>query len=140
MKYFLLLGRILFSLIFVSSGLFHFSEEAVIQASLRSVPMPEILVPVAGIMAILGGLSIAFGYKAKVGALLLVVFLIPVTLFMHNFWSVESSIPVQVQLAAFMKNIALTGTALFISYFGSGSISIDSLLKKRLLKRKVAVV
>lgn len=140
MKNFLLSGRILYSLIFVSSGLFHFSKEAVIQANLRSVPFAEILVPVAGIMAILGGLSIAFGYKAKTGAILLTVFLIPVTLFMHNFWSGESSVPVQIQMAAFMKNIALLGTALFISYFGSGSFSIDSLLQKRCLKNKVAVV
>ena len=140
MKYFLLPGRILYSLIFVSSGLFHFSKEVVIQASIRSVPYAEILVPAAGIMAILGGLSIALGYKAKTGAILLVAFLIPVTLFMHNFWSGESSVPVQIQMAAFMKNIALTGTALYISYFGSGSFSIDLLLKKRCLKNKVAVV
>jgi putative oxidoreductase len=138
MSYSLLTGRILFSLIFISSGLFHFSKEAVEYAALHQVPMAEILVPIAGIMAILGGLSVAFGYKAKTGAWLLVIFLVPVTFYMHNFWSGENSLPVQTQMAAFMKNFALIGTALFIAHFGSGSLSLDSVLKMHILKCKKA--
>lgn len=134
MNYSLLTGRILFSLIFISSGLSHFSKEAVKYAALHQVPMTEILVPIAGVLAILGGLSIAFGFKAKVGAWMLVIFLVPVTFYMHNFWSVTSSLPIQVQMAAFMKNFALIGTALFIAHFGSGSFSLDTALKAHISK------
>jgi putative oxidoreductase len=91
--------------------------------------MPTVLVLVSGIIALLGGLSILLGYKAKLGALLIVIFLIPVTFTMHNFWTITD--PAQqmmktIQMSLFMKNIALIGAALMIAYFGSGPVSIDA--------------
>ena len=88
--------------------------------------MASIAVPLSGIMALLGGLSVALGYKAKWGAWLLVFFLIPVTLMMHNFWVVKDPMMAQMQEAMFMKNLALLGAALFISQVGSGSLSLDN--------------
>lgn len=55
-------------------------------ASSAGVLAATLAVIVGGIMIILGGLSIAFGYKVKIGAILLVVFLIPVTFIIHTFW------------------------------------------------------
>ena len=136
MKYALLTGRLLFSLIFISSGFFLFSKDAVMQAALKQVPMPDVLVPLAGIKAIAGGLSIAFGFKAKAGAWMLVLFLVPVTFYMHNFWSGAGSLPIQAQMAAFMKNFALIGTALLVTHFGSGSFSLDTAVKSHISKCK----
>jgi putative oxidoreductase len=45
MKYTVLLGRILYSLIFLKSGLFHFSGMAVGYASSQGVPLASFLVP-----------------------------------------------------------------------------------------------
>jgi putative oxidoreductase len=72
-------------------------------------------VPISGLMAIIGGLSVAFGYQARWGAWLLVLFLVPVTLSMHNFWAEKDPIMFQIQFAMFMKNVSLLGAALFIS-------------------------
>jgi putative oxidoreductase len=121
-----LAGRILFSLIFVISTPNHFSGKSVEYAAANGVPMPNVLVPLAGILALVGGLSVLLGYKAKLGAWLLVVFLVPVTLWMHRFWDVADAQMAQAQMVNFMKNVALTGTALYMAFFGAGPLSLDA--------------
>ena len=106
MKYLVLLGRIFYSFIFLMSGLFHFSQQTVEYAAGQGVPLASLAVPVSGVMAILGGLSIAVGYKARWGAWLLVLFLTPVTIMMHNFWAVQDAMMAQLQQAMFFKNLA----------------------------------
>jgi putative oxidoreductase len=108
----------------------HFSAQLVAYADAAHVPLASIAVPLSGIIAGLGGLSIVLGYKAKWGAWLLVLFLVPVTLMMHNFWAASDAMTAQMQTAMFIKNTALLGTALMISYFGSGPLSLDNKFKK----------
>jgi len=126
MRYSVLAGRVLFSLLFVAGGFGEFSSQVIGFAAAQGVPLASIAVPLSGLMAILGGLSIAFGYKTKWGAALLVLFLIPVTFMMHNFWAVSDPAVAQDQMAHFMKNLSLIGSALFISYFGAGPLSLDA--------------
>jgi|ERR1051326_4783602 putative oxidoreductase len=126
MKHIPLAGRIFYSLIFILSSLNHFSQKAINYAASNGVPMPNILVPFAGVLALLGGLSILVGYKARLGAWLIVAFLVPVTLWMHRFWSVDDPMMRQMQMAMFMKNISMLGGALFIAYFGAGPESVDA--------------
>jgi putative oxidoreductase len=70
------------------------------------------------------------GYHAKTGAWLLVLFLVPVTLAMHNFWDVPDPAAAQIQQIMFTKNLALLGCALFIAYFGSGPLSLDDYIRR----------
>lgn len=129
MKYIPLTGRILFSLIFLSSGIMgHLlaASQTAAYASSYGLPMALPLVIISGIIAVLGALSVILGYKAKIGAWLIVLFLIPVTFAMHSFWTVTDPIKQQIQMALFMKNIGLLGGALMISYFGAGPVSLDS--------------
>jgi len=126
MKYLVLIGRILYSLIFLFSVSTHFSSSGVGYAAGKGVPMPSVLVPAAGVIAFVGGLSILLGYKARIGAWLIVIFLIPVTLLMHNFWTVTDPMMRQMQHSMFMKNLSMLGGALLIAYFGAGPVSIDS--------------
>jgi len=125
MKAIVLLGRILFSLIFLISGPGHFSNQSIQFAMAQGVPLPSLLVPFSGILALIGGISILLGYKAKLGAWIIVVFLVPVTLMMHNFWAASDLQVKQMQLAMFMKNLSLLGGALLITYFGPGPLSMD---------------
>jgi len=125
MKYSALIGRILFSLIFIFSGISHFAAGTIAYATYAGVPMASFLVPLSGVIALAGGLSIALGYKAKIGAILIVIFLLPVTFTMHKFWGITDPMMAQMQMAMFMKNIALTGGALVIAAFGSGPLSVD---------------
>src|SRR5213075_1655645 len=104
MKYIVLLGRILFSFIFLMTFMTHFSQQGVQYAASKGVPMPALLVPMAGIIAIAGALNIMLGYKPKAGAWLIVLFLIPVTFFMHAFWKETDPMQRQMQIANFMKN------------------------------------
>jgi putative oxidoreductase len=122
----LLIGRILFAVIFIVAAPRHFSHEGIQHAADLGVPMASILVPLSGVMALLGGLSVALGYKASLGAWLLVGFLVPVTLMMHAFWNQPDPIASHVQQAMFVKNLAMLGAALLLTQFGSGPFSIGS--------------
>ena len=119
-------GRLLFSLIFILSGWGHFSRSTIDYAAAQGVFLPGIAVPLSGVIAILGGLSIALGFKARLGAWLIVLFLVPVTLMMHNFWSVTDPQVRGIQQVMFMKNLSMLGGALLIAYFGAGPFSLDA--------------
>lgn len=121
-----LLGRLLFAAIFLMAGANHFSKQSIGYAASQGVPLASILVPISGILAIAGGLSILLGYRAKIGAWLIALFLIPVTLMMHKFWAVSDPMMAQVQMIMFMKNVAMLGGALLISQFGAGPLSLDA--------------
>jgi putative oxidoreductase len=121
-----LAGRILFSAIFIMSGFLHFSQPEIAYAAQAGVPMARLLVPASGLLALAGGLSILLGYRAKLGAWLLVIFLVPVTLMMHNFWAVKDPMMAQMQMAMFLKNVTILGGALLIAHFGAGPLSLDA--------------
>lgn len=125
MQLVVLIGRILYSAIFILSSFHHFSKSVIGFAESQGVPMASILVPLSGIMALLGGLSILLGYKARWGALLLILFLVPVTLMMHHFWDVSDPQEQQMQMILFMKNLSMLGAALLLLHFGSGPLSLD---------------
>ena len=126
MRYLVLIGRVLYSGIFLMTILGHFSQGYIGYAAQQGVPAAGLLVPLSGIIAIAGGLSIALGYKAKIGAWLIVIFLVPVTFAMHNFWAVTDPTMRGIQLGMFMKNVSMLGAALLIAYFGSGPLSLDA--------------
>jgi putative oxidoreductase len=126
MRYVTLAGRVLYSLIFLMAPLSHFAPQTVAYAAASGVPMPGALVPLSGVIALAGGLSVLLGYRAKLGAWLLVLFLVPVTFMMHAFWTVQDPMMHQFQLGNFMKNVSMLGAALLISQFGAGPLSLDS--------------
>ena len=126
MRYMVAVGRVLYSLIFLMTILGHFSQGYIGYAAQAGVPAAALLVPLSGVIAIAGGLSVALGYQAKLGAWLLVLFLVPVTLAMHNFWTVTDPMMRGMQMALFMKNVSMLGAALLIAYFGAGPVSLDA--------------
>ncbi len=125
MQYLVLLGRILYAAIFVLSGPGHFTAKTIAYSASKGVPVASIAVPLSGVIAILGGLSIILGFKAKYGAWLIVLFLVPVTFMIHNFWTVADPMARQMQYVNFIKNISMLGAALLIAHFGSGPLSVD---------------
>jgi putative oxidoreductase len=118
-------GRVLFALIFVASVIGHLSSAQVVEASAHGVPLATIIVPLAGLLALVGGVCIMLGYRARFGALLLLIFLVPVTLIMHKFWGLPDP-QAAMQKIHFMKNTSLIGACLLIMHFGSGPYSLDS--------------
>ncbi|MGE5180988.1 MAG: DoxX family protein [Acidobacteriota bacterium] len=119
------IGRVLFSLIFITSAFSHFTSGTIDAAAAHGVPLATVLVPAAGILALVGGVSVLLGYRARFGAFLLLLFLVPVTLVMHRFWSVADPQIASMQKVMFMKNLSMMGGALVLMYYGSGPASLD---------------
>jgi putative oxidoreductase len=119
-----LLGRVFYSAIFILASFGHFTAKTINFAASQGVLFADILVPFSGLLALVGGLSILLGYKARYGAWLLVIFLVPVTYMMHKFWMISNPMMHDMQQAMFMKNTALLGAALLITHFGSGPLSL----------------
>ena len=124
MKYLALLGRLFYAAVFLWYGLGHFKGSTVAYAAAAGVPWPGILVPVSGAIAIVGGLSVLLGYRAKSGAWLIVIFLVPVTLIMHRFWGLADAGAAGGQQVMFFKNLSMLGTALLVTQLGSGPLSL----------------
>ena len=114
-----LIGRILFVLAFVFSGsTIHLlkARQGIEYARMYGVPAPEITVPLSGLMAVLGGLSVALGIWGDLGALVLVAFLLPVAFYMHAFWKETDPQQQANQMAHFLKNMSMAGGALALFY------------------------
>jgi putative oxidoreductase len=124
-----LLGRVFYSCVFIMSGLGHLTaQRKILTGFLKSkgLPAPGLLVIASGLVELAGGILIVLGYYAQWGAWLIVLFLVPVTFIIHNFWTVKNPQARMTEMANFNKNLALLGAALLIAYFGSGSLSLGN--------------
>lgn len=126
LNYLPLIGRILFSAVFIMKSFGHFTSHMIEHAAQMGVPMASFLVPVSGILMLLGGLSILLGYKGKLGAWLIVICLVPVTIMMHKFWHAHDAYAMMMEHMCFWKNISIIGGALMIAHFGTGAYSLDN--------------
>lgn len=114
-----LVARVAFGLVFVLPGvdvhLVH-RDRTVGMAKASGVPRPEVLVPLAGVTVIAGGLMVALGLWGDLGTLLLAGFSLAAAPTMHAFWRERDPMVSQSQLAHFMKNIGLAAGALAIFF------------------------
>lgn len=126
MKYLPLAARICLCIIFINSGIgkiFGFASTAEMMAG-QGLPIPQVLLIFTIAFQLLGGLSLLFGYKVKIGSLLLILFLIPATLVFHN------PIGNPDELNSFLKNIGLIGGLLMTMYAGAGALAVDAATEK----------
>jgi uncharacterized membrane protein YphA (DoxX/SURF4 family) len=116
MDYLFLLGRILFGGFFLVSSYRHFTQASVMApyAASKGVPAPKIAVLGSGMLLALGSLSVLLGVRPKWGVLFLALFLIPVSLTMHNYWADKDPQMRQTNEIQFHKNLALLGAALML--------------------------
>jgi putative oxidoreductase len=122
-----LVGRILISLIFVISGFFKvagFSQMVGFLAA-KGVPMPAVALALAAATELIGGLALLAGFKTRIAAWLLFLYLIPATLLFHNFWAMHG-MEQQDNMAHFMKNLAIMGGLLLIANYGPSAMSVDA--------------
>ena len=112
----LVIARVLFALLFISSGLSHLTKVEAMSgyAQFKKVPAPKLAVIVTGIMIILGGLYVALGVYADLGALFLAIFLLLTAFMMHNFWTISDPQAKQGETINFFKNLSLAGAGLII--------------------------
>ncbi|MBF8266609.1 MAG: hypothetical protein HW388_117 [Dehalococcoidia bacterium] len=112
----LLIGRIIVGVYFLFNAFNHFTKSKMMApyAASKGVPLPAVAVPGTGVLLALGGLSVALGFYTWVGALLLVVFLVPVAFIMHNFWTVKDPQMKMLEMVNFTKNLGLAGALLMV--------------------------
>ncbi|MBJ6763710.1 DoxX family protein [Myxococcaceae bacterium JPH2] len=121
------IGRLLFSAIFITSGLSHFIQLDAMTAYAQSsgIPNPRNAVLASGAALVLGGLCVLLGFFARLGAAVLAVFLIASAFMVHKFWLMGDAVQAQDNLIHFMKNLSMAGGALLIVYFGPGPYSLS---------------
>jgi uncharacterized membrane protein YphA (DoxX/SURF4 family) len=111
-----MLGRIIFGLYFVYSGWGHFKNAKgyTAYAASKKVPMPAVGVFVSGVCIFLGGLGVIFAFHKTLSLILIAIFLVPVTIFMHNFWADTDPSTKMNNKIGFLKNMALFGAVLMM--------------------------
>jgi putative oxidoreductase len=119
-----LIGRILFAALFLNSAVGHLTQSKAMAgyAGSKGVPAAQATVLGSGVLLAAGSLSVLLGIWADLGALLLLIFLVPTALMMHNFWTLTDAEARQGDMIHFMKDLALAGACLMlmalISYAG----------------------
>lgn len=120
-KYIPLIARTFLAVIFLNSGIGKLFDFAGTQQQIASAGLPlAALVTVFTIaFQLLGGVALIFGYKARIGSVLLLLFLVPATLVFHN------PLVDPTQMTQFLKNLAIIGGLLMVTAYGSGPVSLD---------------
>ena len=121
------LGRLMLAAIFLLSAvgkLGNFNGTAGMMEQ-KGVPAAQIMLVGAIAFEVAGSLSIVLGYRPRIGAILLLVFLILATYYFHDFWTVSDPQARQEQTIQFMKNLGLMGAMLLVIANGTGPLSLD---------------
>jgi putative oxidoreductase len=112
-----LIGRILFGMLFVVSGLTaHMGRQGVEYARAYGAPAPQLMVPLSGVVIIVGGAMVVLGIWADLGALLVGAFAASIAPILHAWWKEQDPQMRAIQQSQFSKNLALAGAALILFY------------------------
>lgn len=120
-KFIPLVARAFLAAIFFRSGIGKLLDFTGTQEQIagQGLPLAGLLTVGAIVFELVGALSILLGYKPRWGALLLILFLIPTTLIFHTDFAQSA------QITQFLKNFAILGGLLLITYYGSGPLSLS---------------
>lgn len=121
-----LTGRILLALIFITSGFAKLTGYEGTAGYMQSagLPLVNVLLPLAILVELGGGLALAFGWKTRLSAAALFLFLIPTTVIFHAYWAAPAD-QVMMQQINFWKNVSIMGGMLAVVAFGAGAWAFD---------------
>ncbi len=139
------LGRALLSLIFLASGINQILNwDTTLQLLQRTLndnlvtamqnPMLSqglewaagqsfVLLVLATVFQLLGGLMVFLGINTRFGAMLLLLFIIAATGLFHQFWILQGA-DRDLQMIMFLKNVSIAGGLLFLIAYGNGRCTI----------------
>jgi putative oxidoreductase len=137
-------GRILFAVLFIYSGatkLFGVAATADFIAAkvaipsllapytaqletLTGMPMPQLLALSVGSFEIIAGLMIALNFGARFFAILLILFVLVVTFYFHDFWNQAAPDNAKTLIDA-LKNLSIIGALFIIAGYGRGPRSSE---------------
>jgi uncharacterized membrane protein YphA (DoxX/SURF4 family) len=109
-------GRLLVGGFYLYAGTDNFLHlnEKVGYAVFKGVPFPLLSIILASSLLLFGGMSILTGYRPTAGVATVILFLLPVTLMMHDFWTIADPQMRMMEMRALQVNMALIGSALLL--------------------------
>ncbi|QDV24365.1 DoxX family protein [Aureliella helgolandensis] len=125
-----LVGRAMISTIFLLSAVGNKIPNfngVVEYMSAAGVPQPKLMLVGGIVFLLLGSLSVMAGFRTRIGAVLLAVFLVLATYYFHDFWNEEGR-AAELQMIQFMKNLSMLGVMVFLFANGPGAFSLDGKL------------
>ncbi len=90
----------------------------------QGVPFAQAAAPLAIFAEIGGGLALLVGYRARLAAVGLIVYVALVSYYFHDFWRLAGG-QAQLQATLFLKNLSIISGLIFLAGAGPGRISID---------------
>ncbi len=126
-----LIGRLLLSFIFIYEGLdsiLYFGKTKALMTEYGITFQQDILLVGSIALLMLGGTLLLIGYRSSLGAILLLIYYIPVTFIVHSFWMEPDEATRRLQGILFMKNLAIIGGLLMVFVNGSGRYSVKTML------------
>lgn len=122
----MLIARILLAAIFLWSGygkVMHF-DYVLADMVKHGVPVANVALMLTIAVELLASSLLVLGWKARIAALALFVWMIPVTYLYHAYWAVPAA-EQYIQQIMFMKNLAIMGGLLMIASCGTGNFSLS---------------
>jgi putative oxidoreductase len=125
-------GRVMLCTIFfmsaVGNKIPHFNAVAELMQQ-KGIPAPHIMLVGAIFFLIAGSLSVILGFQARIGATLLLIFLVLATYYFHDFWKATDPKESAEQMVQFLKNLGLMGAMVLIIANGTGPMSLDEKIR-----------
>ncbi|MEZ6209193.1 MAG: DoxX family membrane protein [Candidatus Paceibacterota bacterium] len=108
------IGRIVYAvpLLFMALGHFTGVKKLTEYAKSKKVPSPKLAVMGSGLILALGSLSVLTNFHVNIGGILLVVFFLPISVVMHDFWNQNDPHTRNMERISFLKNMIILGAAI----------------------------
>jgi putative oxidoreductase len=122
------LGRLLLAWFFLSEAWRYAGDwtGTTTLLAMKDIPAPGVLLFIALAAMIMGGLSLLFGWKTRLGALILFAFTIVSTIAMHDYWTIDDAGARQEDYDIFARNLAVAGGLLVLVGLGGGKFALDN--------------
>lgn len=121
------IGRLLISIVFILAGIGKIIDFRGATETLNSMGIvgAKYFMLAALLLELVGGLLLLLGWYTRVGIIILMIFMFPVTFMFHAFWN-YSGAEMAMQISNFLKNLAIYGGLFAFYSFGPGRWSVDA--------------
>ncbi len=116
-----LAARVLLSILFIVAGYGKLTAIGGTAGFFGSIglPMPTATAVIVGLVELVGGLAVLVGFKTRIAAVVLALFVLAATAIAHLDFSQAGNVLMT------QKNLAITGGFLLLAVLGAGPLSID---------------
>ena|SRR5215213_4934122 len=121
-----LIGRLMMASIFVIFGIRKVLAFAATAGYFTKLgfPMPEVMVVLAILIEVGGGLLLAIGWRTRWVAWLLALFTLIAMFMAHRYWEFDAAQYAN-QMTHFWKDVCIIGGLMMVAAYGPGSLSVD---------------